>query len=75
MKEFQYRILSHIPIYGPIFKLKNEPMFCSPGMADGEYDYVHKLIETYKKDHPKEHVTLELMKQLIEEDQKNNQKD
>ena len=50
-------------------------MFCSPGMADGEYDYVHKLIETYKKDHPKEHVTLELMKQLIEEDQKNNQKD
>ena len=50
--------------------MKNEPMFCSPGMADGEYDYVLKLIEEYKKGHPDEHVTLKMMKRLIEEDQR-----
>lgn len=44
--------------------MKNEPIFCSPGMADGEYDYVLKLIEEYKKGHPDEHVTLKLMGNL-----------
>ena len=71
MTEKQYKIISHIPIYGTIFKMKNDPMFCSPGMADGEYDYILKLIEDYKKDNPDEHVTLKLMKRLIEEDQRN----
>ena len=67
MTEKQYRIISHIPIYGTIFKMKNEPVFCSPGIADGEYDHVLKLVEAYKKEHPDEHITLKLMKRLIEE--------
>ena len=70
MTEKQYKIISLIPIYGTVFKMKNEPIFCSSGMADGEYDYVLKLIEEYKKGHPDEHVTLKLMKRLIEENQR-----
>ena len=73
MTELQFKILSHIPFYGTYFKLKNEPMFCSMGVDDGEYDYVLGLITEYKKDHPNEHVTLGLMQQLINEDQQKRQ--
>lgn len=73
MTELQFKILSHIPFYGTYLRLKHEPMFCSMGMDDGEYDYVLALINEYKEQHQNEHVTLRLMQQLIDEDQKAKQ--
>ena len=70
MRKVFHSIISHLPIIGGIYKLQTKPMFCSMGMNDGAYDYVLKLIEKYRKQHPHDQITNQLIQKLIEEDKK-----
>lgn len=65
MKKFAYNLLIHLPIIGPIIRMKTQVMFCSPGTADGFFNEQVKLIKEYQKKHPDIVVTKQLLKKLI----------
>lgn len=70
MKKTTYKFLIHIPIIGIIVKAKATPLFCSPGLADGAYNDVFKLMKDYRKKNPDIQITRQLLdKQLAD---KNN---
>ena len=65
MKKATYKVLTHLPVIGPIIQLKTQPMHCSPGLTDGLFDEQRKLIHAYKKAHPDEAITEQLIKRLL----------
>lgn len=67
MHKFLYSCLTRIPIFGSLYKAYTRPMFCSMGMADGEYDYALKLMKAYQEAHPKEQITRQLIERLVKE--------
>ena len=70
MKKTTYAILTHLPIVGPIIKLKTQPMYCSPGLAEGFFDEQMKLIQEYQQKHPDVAITKQLIEQILAEESK-----
>lgn len=70
MKKMTYAILTHLPIVGPIIKLKTQPMYCSPGLAEGFFDEQMKLIQEYQQRHPDVTITKQLIEQILAEKSK-----
>ena len=67
MKKVTYFLLTHLPIIGPIIKLKTQPMYCSPGLAEGLFDEQMKLIHEYRRKHPDVVITRQLIEQILAE--------
>ena len=70
MKKFTYFLLTHLPIVGPVIKLKTQPMYCSPGLAEGFFDEQMKLIQEYQQKHPDIAITKQLIEQILAEKSK-----
>lgn len=70
MKKVTYFLLTHLPIVGPIIKLKTQPMYCSPGLAEGFFDEQMKIIKEYQRTHPDVAITKQLIEQILAEKSK-----